>query len=139
MDKEENKTERYCKNEKEVGEAIKAGVDTIYVEYDAGKKIVRIKATGKVAWGVCAASLAAAIALYQASAVLTVAPPAGAVSFASATVIGATAMGILGPAAIPAVVIGVVAGGIGALNTLRDKYKIVEKNDKYIKLKKYRN
>lgn len=51
---------------------------------------------------------------------------------AATTAVAAT----LGSAVIPSVTIGVAAGGMGALNTLRDKYKIVEKNNNYIKLKK---
>jgi len=48
----------------------------------------------------------------------------------------APAAATLGAAVVPAVTIGVCAGGVGVLNTLRDKYKIIEKNDKYITLKR---
>ena len=49
------------------------------------------------------------------------------------TAVAATA---LGSAVVPAVLIGVAAGGIGALTTLRKKYKIIEKGEKYLKLKR---
>ena len=51
-------------------------------------------------------------------------------------VMAAPAAATLGAAVVPAVTIGVCAGGVGVLNTLRDKYKIIEKNDKYITLKR---
>ena len=63
-------------------------------------------------------------------------PVGGAVSALSGVSATGVAAVTLGSAAVPAVMIGVAAGGIGALNTLRDKYKIVEKNKKCIKLKR---
>jgi hypothetical protein len=37
---------------------------------------------------------------------------------------------------VPAIIIGVAAGGVGALSKLRDKYDIVEKTDGYTMLKR---
>lgn len=37
-------------NEKDLGEAVNNEQDTIEIEGDLGKKVLRIKATGKVAW-----------------------------------------------------------------------------------------
>lgn len=129
--------EKYCKTEKELAEAIKNNEDTIYIEGNLKDKVVRIKATGKVAWGVCAASLAAAIIFYSVTApTMAVNPPfAGVEAFTGTVAVGA-ATTVLGTSAISAVVIGVAAGGIGALTTLRDGYKIIEKSDKYVKLKR---
>ena len=129
--------EKYCKTEKELAEAIKNNEDTIYIEGNLKDKVIRIKATGKVAWGVCAASLAAAIIFYSVTApAMAVNPPVAGVGAFTGTVAVGAATTVLGTSAISAVVIGVAAGGIGALTTLRDGYKIIEKSDKYVKLKR---
>lgn len=129
--------ERICKTTKEVSEAVKDNVDEFLIEGDLSKKVIRIKATGKTAWGLCAGSLAAAIALIAVgAAAIPAAPPAGAFSLAGGAVVSAVAASALGPAAVTAISIGVCAGGIGALNTLRDKYDIVEKGENFLKLKR---
>ena len=127
-----------CETSKELAEAIKNKEDTIYIEGDLKNKVIRIKATGKVAWGVCAAALGAAIACYIATPAATAVttPVGGTFSFVSGVTATSVAAATLGTAVVPAIVIGVAAGGIGALNTLRDQYKIVEKDDKYIKLQR---
>ena len=127
-----------CKTPKELGEAIKEKEEAIIIEGDLKNQIIRIKATGKVAWGVCVVALGVAIAFYIATPAVTVtATPAGGgaalVGAVTATTVAATT---LGSAAVVAVIIGVAAGGVGALNTLRDRYKIVEKDDKHIKLQR---
>lgn len=126
-----------CNTAEELGKAIKNKEDTIEIEGDLKNQIIRIKATGKVAWGVCAASLAFAITAYLATpaATATTGPGGALFAFGGTVTLGAAAT-TLGSAAIPALIIGISAGGIGALNTLRDKYKIVEKNEKYIKMKR---
>lgn len=138
---EDIKMDKHCKNPKELAEAIKNGEDSIVVEGDLKNKIIRIKVTGKLSWSVCAVALGAAIMFYIATPEATVATaPAGgaggAISFTGGVVATTAAATTLGSAVFPAVAIGVAAGGIGALNTLRDKYDIVEKNSNYIKLKK---
>ncbi len=129
---------RVCKTEKEFADAIKNNEDEIIVEGDLRKGIIRIKVTGKIAWAVCAVSLSAAIAFYIATPAATVAttPVGGGLSFTGGVAMSTVAATTLGTAVIPAVTIGVCAGGIGVLNTLRDQYKIVEKNNTYIKLKR---
>ncbi|MDE7354433.1 MAG: hypothetical protein K2O06_15485 [Acetatifactor sp.] len=129
---------RMCKTPKELGEAIKEKEEFIYIEGDLKNQVIRIKATGKVAWGVCAVALGMAITFYVATPAATVAAtPVGggmaAVSAFTATTVAATT---LGSAAVVAVIIGIAAGGIGALEALRDRYKIVEKDDKHIKLQR---
>ena len=123
-----------CNTAEELGKAIKNKEDTIEIEGDLKNQVIRIKATGKVAWGVCVVSLGVAVIAYLSipAATAGATPVGGAVSALS----GVSATGVAGSAAVPAVMIGVAAGGIGALNTLRDKYKIVEKNKKCIKLKR---
>lgn len=135
----------HCTDAKGLGKSIKSGENTIIVEGNLAKKVIIIKATGPVAWGVCAAALAVAIAIIistpEQAEVAAVTGGATAVPSAVFSVVGETAAGAvatatLGTSAVPAIIIGVAAGGVGALTTLRDKYKIVEKTGSYIKLQK---
>lgn len=102
--------------EKDLGEALKNEQDTIEIEGDLKKKVLRIKATGKVAWLVAIGAIGVAVAI---------AVSTGGAGAPASGVIGLGAVSILGlSAATSAVAIAFAAGGIGALNTLR-KYKIV--------------
>lgn len=127
-----------CKTPKELANAIKNKEESIIIEGDLKNKVIRIKATGTVAWGVCAVFLGAAIVFYIATpaATVTTTPVGGAMSFTSGIVATTAATTTLGSATVAAVAIGVAAGGIGALNTLRDRYKIVEKDKYHIKLQR---
>ncbi len=128
--------DRVCRTAKEFADAVKNNEENITVEGDLKNGILRIKATGKVAWGVCAGSLAVAITLCIMAGPAMIVPPAGGQALVGGGAAAAIAAATLGQAVAPAIAIGVCAGGIGVLNTLRDKYKIVEKNDKYITLKR---
>ena len=131
--KNQNEAPTIVTTSKELGQAIKEEKDTIIVEGDLTKKVVRIKATGKVAWGVAAAALGIGVFAIVHTPHATVATaPAGGVGGA----ISFTAGAILGPAAITALTVAVAAGGIGALKTLREKYKIQSKEDKKLVLKR---
>ena len=121
-------------SEKELSKAIKDGQDTIEIEGDLIGKTIRIKATGKVAWGVVVAAMGAAIA----TVLLTTrtGPSTASMSLAvnAVAIPGATA--ILGlPATISALTIAIAGGGIGVLNKLRD-YKIVSREDSKLILQK---
>lgn len=128
-------------NEKELAEAIKKQEEYIEIFGDFANKVVKIKATGKIAWAICGTALAAAIYLYVSTPAATVATaPAGGtggvVSFGSATAATAVAATTLGSSVTAAVAIGIAAGGIGAVNSLRNKYKIVDKKDRYVKIQR---
>ena len=127
-----------CTTPRELAEATKIKKNYIEIEGDLAEKVIRIRAVGPIAWGVCAAALVVAIACYIATPAATVAttPVGGAAAVAAGTAATAAAAVTLGAATTTAVTIGVCAGGIGALNTLRDKYKIVEKSDKRVVLKR---
>lgn len=102
--------------EEELGEALGEEQDTIEIEGDLKKKVIRIKATGKVAWLIAFAAIGIAVAILVSSAGAG-APVSG--------LIGAGAVSILGlPAATAAVSIAIAGGGVGVLNKLR-KYRIV--------------
>ena len=132
---------------KELGLAIKNGESYIYIEGDLKNKVLRIKFAGKLAWGIAFTSIAAAVALYLAAPAVTTAGAAvggpagaavgGAISFTGSAVAVPTAITILGVSATKlAIVVGVVSGGTAGIMKLRDKYEIVENNDKILTLKK---
>ena len=127
---------RICKTAKELSEAIIEETDMIEVEGDLSNKIVRIKVTGKVAWGVCAAALTAAIGFAIAAGATAAVPPVGGAHLVGFTAAMGTSASILGSAAVPALTIGICAGGIGALTALRNRYSIVKKAKGSIVLKK---
>lgn len=125
---------------KELGQAIKEEKETIEIEGDLVAKVIKIKATGKVAWGVAAAALGIGVfaIVHTPHATVATAPVGGvggAISFGSSLVSTGVAGAILGPAAITAFSIAVAAGGMGALNKLR-QYKIVNKTEGHLTLKR---
>ena len=126
---------RICKTAKELSEAIIEETDMIEVEGDLSNKIVRIKVTGKVAWAVCAVSLAAAISFAIAAGATAAVPPVGGAHLVGFTAAMGTSASILG-SAVPALTIGICAGGIGALTALRNRYSIVKKAKGSVVLKR---
>ena len=110
------------KNEKELSDAIKKAQDTIEIEGDLGKKVLRIKATGKIAWAVAAGAIGVAVVaiLYPVPEPTT---QVASKSFALAA--SGSAAAILGAGTTAtAVSIAIAAGGVGILNKLRT-YEIV--------------
>lgn len=115
-------------SEKELGEALKNEQDTIEIEGDLKKKVLRIKATGKVAWAVAIGAIGVAVFIALGSGG-TAAPASGFIGIGAVSVLGLSA-------ATSSVAIAIAAGGVGALNTLR-KYKIVsDSGDKLVLSKK---
>ena len=125
----------FVKTLKELGKALKDNVLIIECEIDSetGRIVVKIKAVGSVAWGLCAVGLTAAIA----SAIAAVAAPPSAIIGVPMAAVGlTTASATLGASvALGAVAIGAAGGGIGALNKLR-KYKMEKRDGKIILRKK---
>lgn len=108
---------RKVDNEKELADAVERGDDTIVIEGDLGKKILKIKATGKVAWAVAIG------ALVLASAALILAMPSGGttVGFTAPPLgVAATVLGV--SAAIAAARLAAAAGGTAVLTKLRERY-----------------
>ena len=100
---------------KELGQAIKEEKDTIVVEGDLTKKVIRIKATGKVSWAIAAGAIGVGVfaILHAPAATVATAPVGGAggvISFTGGAVSTGAAGAILGPAAITAITIAVAAG-----------------------------
>ncbi len=135
--KDTKNTMRTCSTNKELGEAIKNNADYICIEGDAKKAYLKIAAAGKVAWAVCFGALAVAVTTIIAAQVT--APFTGGLSEATMFALAGPSIGVatgtLGFAAFPAVLIAVAAGGVGALNKLRDNYRIIKKTDDCVILK----
>lgn len=120
--------------EKELGEALKNNYDTIEVEGDLSKKVLKIKATGKVAWGVCIGCIVVAVSMMVVTLGSggTAAPVAGPTT---AVTLGAAASVWGLPTAITATGIALAGGGVAALKKLR-KYRIEKISDTRIVLHK---
>jgi hypothetical protein len=108
---------------KELGEALRSNESTIEIEGDLVKKVIRIRATGNVAWAVALVALVGAVGL-----AIAAIPTGGATLVAEAGFVPAAAAVLGGPAAIAAISIAVAAGGVGALTKVR-QYKEVKRSD----------
>ncbi|MBQ9336755.1 MAG: hypothetical protein IJS14_05605 [Lentisphaeria bacterium] len=119
------------RTEKELGEALKEEKSEIEIEGDLARKVIRIKATGKVAWAIAIGAIGVAVV-----AVLTSPATGGAHGVIGVGLTAPVAVGVLGVSATTAAVsIAVAAGGVGALKTLRS-YQMVKLDDDHIILKK---
>lgn len=130
----EDANEFVIKTPKELGQAIKNEQDTLIIEGNLAKSTFRIHATGKVAWAIAIGAITIAVASVMATIATggTATPATG--TAAALTAGGAAA--ILGSSATSAAIyIAVAAGGVGALTKIR-KYKIIEKNDSRLVLKR---
>lgn len=119
-------------NNDELNEAMKSKQSTIEIEGDLAKKVIRIKATGTVAWAVAFIALSvaviAAITVIPAStATGGLALPGEAALAMSAAVPAISIMGI--ETTLFAIALAVAAGGVGALTHLRNDYKIIKKTE----------
>lgn len=118
------------RTEKELGEALKNDQDRIEIEGDLSKKVIKIKATGKVAWAIAAGAIAVAVI-----AVLATPATGGASNAAHFIAVPAAAATLGASVASSAFAIAVAAGGIGALNKLRS-YSLEKNSDGSVTLKK---
>ena len=122
------------RTEEELGEAIKNDEDTIEIEGDFAKKVIRIRATGTVAWAIAIAAIA--IAVY---ALLTASATGRAPGFGAGVAVGAIApraTGILGKSVtVAAIGIAIAGGGISTLTKLRD-YEEISRTENSLVLKK---
>lgn len=119
--------------EKELAEALKKNPDTIEIEGDLARKVIKIKTTGAVAWGVCvAAVLCCVISVTATVASAGTTAPATTIPTTLSLGVAATTWGV--PTATTAVSIA-IAGGIRSLDKLR-KYKLTKISDERIRLTK---
>ncbi|CAH0534085.1 hypothetical protein VST7929_01986 [Vibrio stylophorae] len=114
-------------NEADLGEALKSEQDTIEIEGDLKNKVLKIKATGKAAWTIAIGAIGIAV---------TVLITSGGTGAPASGIIGSGAVAVLGlPTAISAISIAVAAGGVGALNSLRN-YEIADQSNGRLVLKR---
>lgn len=113
----------------ELNAAMARGESTIEIEGDFARKVIRLKATGNVAWGVAAGAIAVAVAALVMMTPATIATGGAAAPVEAVAVAGfaAPAVSILGlDAVVMAVGLAVASGGVGVLTRLRSDYKIIE-------------
>lgn len=122
------------KTEKELGDAVKRGDDTIEIEGNLAKKTIKIRATGSVAWAIAIGAIG--IAVYASIATLGTGGAAAPVTGAMSALAAPAAIGVLGTTVTySAIAIAVAAGGVGALTSLRN-YKEISRTDNRLVLKK---
>lgn len=118
------------RSEEELANAIENGTESIEIEGDLAKGVIKIKYVGKAAWLVAIGAIGVAVAS------LMVSPATAGVSAGFAAASAAGAVGILGAATTAtAISIAVAAGGVGVLNRLRD-YDMEKISDTHVKLTK---
>ena len=113
--------------EEELAEALKSGTESIEIEGDLAKGVVRIKYTGQAAWVI---AIGAAVALALA------APATAGAGIVASPFVATGAVSVLGfGTTATAISIAVAAGGVGVLNSLRD-YDLEKISDTHVKLTK---
>lgn len=113
---------------KELGKALKEEKDEIEIVGDLKTKVVRIKATGKVAWVIAFGAITVAVI-----SALSANPAGEAIAITS----GGAAVTVLGGAtATAAIIIAVSAGSAKILTSLRDNYIIISQTSNSITLKR---
>ncbi len=125
-------------NEKDFSNALKSGEESIEIVGDLAKKTIRIRATGKVAWGIAIGAIG--IAAYSIISIPVTAPATGGttvIAGVTANLVAAPAAIVIlgGPATYTAIAIAVASGGVGALTSLR-KYKEVSRTSNSLILKR---
>lgn len=120
-------------NADDLGAALNDQQESIEIEGDLKNHVLRIRATGKVAWAIAIAGIAIAVA----AVVYPVPEPTSqALMKTSGLVSAGGAVAILGGSAtVAAISIARAFGGIKGLELLRS-YKLVEKTDNKITLQK---
>ncbi len=119
-----------CTTEKELGEALKNNEDEIEIKGSLADKTITIKGKGKVAWALAFGALSIGVAA------VIVAIPSGGGAVAAGLVAAPVAVSVLGVSvASAAISIAVAAGGVTALNKLRN-YKIVEHSENRLVIKR---
>lgn len=114
------------RTEEEYATAVNNEEDSIEVVGDLRNKILKIKATGSVAWGIAFAAIVVAVGMAMTGVGIPV---------AATSALGATA--IIGTGTTTAAIaIAVAAGGTAVLTATRDDYEIVEQSSKHLVLKR---
>ncbi len=124
-----------AKTANELGKALKDDTQEICIEGDIENRVIRIRATGKVAWLIAIGAIGCAV-----TAIIITGGSGGSsslVTVPSAAAFFGTAAGVLGAgAATAAIAISVAAGGVGALTKLRKDYRIEKRQGKTVLVRK---
>lgn len=124
------------KNEEDLARDINNNEDTIEVEGDFANKIIRIKATGNVAWAIAFGAIGIAAGAAYVTLTPSPDPATKALVPAAGVAAGGTAVTILGVSATTAAIALVrAAGSISVLTKLRS-YKIVSQSKNRVVLKR---
>lgn len=123
-------------NSKDLGKALKNDQDEIEITADLHNRIVKVKATGKIAWAIAIGAIGVAVV-----SALSAPPSAGAsspVAVPAGFTGGGVAVTILGLSTTKAAIsIAVAGGGVGVLTSLRNKYNMKKlPNGNYLLRKK---
>lgn len=125
-------------NAQELGQAIENNQNEITVEGDLARKVIRIIATGKVAWVIAFGAVAVAIIAILNMPMAAATGPTGLI--AEGVVLSTAAIGAVSTlgvsATVAAVSIGVGARNKSVLSKLRNKYTITKINNSKIILKR---
>ncbi|MCG4253707.1 hypothetical protein K6W37_07315 [Acetobacter senegalensis] len=116
-----------------------SGASTIEIEGDFAKKIIRLKATGNVAWPIAFGAIGLAVAALIVATPATVATGglAAPVEGVSVAMLAAPAVAIIGlDVVVMSVGLAITAGGVGILSRLRSDYKVVEQTPTHVMLVK---
>lgn len=128
---------RNVDNAQDLGKAINEGEDEIIITGDLKEKVIKIKATGKVAWAIAFGAIVVAVTAIMA---MPAAAPTGVGFVFDGALVASTAgaaVGVLGlSTTIAAVSICLGAKDKKVLTMLHKDYKIIEKNSHYIKISK---
>lgn len=117
--------------------AVKRGESSIEVVGDLAKKIIKIKATGPVAWAIASATIVIAGTAAFATLKAGKSPPVIAVGAVASFIPAAGAVSILGPStALAAISLVIAAGGIGPLSAIRSQYEIADQSEGRVLLRK---
>lgn len=118
----------------ELGKSVNNGEDEIIIEGDLGKKIIRIKATGKVAWAIAFGAIGVALVVAIGGAV---AGPAAPAFEAIAITTAGGAVAVIGlPATVAALSMAFAVKNKKVLNSLRDDYIIASKTNNRVILRR---
>lgn len=138
--KKQNKIMKTVTTAADLGKAIKNGENEIAIEGDLAQKVIRIKATGNVAWAIALGAVTIGIAAVLASPGV-VTGPAGIVVEGTlvtlATTTCAAAVAIWGvKTTVAAISIGVGGQNVKALRKLKDNYEITQKGSSKVIIRK---
>lgn len=125
------------KSSEELGKALKNKEDILVIEGDLRKRVIKIRATGKIAWAIAIGCIG--LAFFALATILTSAGTSSVVAIPSELLLGTAASTILGyHTAVSALAISIAAGGVHYLDDLREYEKVSDKDNVLILRRKHK-